>query len=176
MTVPKRTKASIEGLNKMIDWIAHQHNPKAMTILEIGSWAGSSAEVFAKRFGHVICIDPFEITKGTISERQNIKEAEKEFDKIVVKYNNVEKIRARAEMVINIFRDRSIDIIYIDGEHTYEAVIRDIQMSLLKCKYYIAGHDYWKKFPDVIIAVNKLFGKPDKVFPDSSWIYKIQRG
>lgn len=37
------------------------------------------------------------------------------------------------------------------------------QMSIIEIGSF-AGHDYWRKFPGVIQAVNEIVGKPERVF------------
>ena len=69
-----------------------------------------------------------------------------------------------------------VDLIYIDGNHSYEKVCEDIEMTLplIKDTGYISGHDYVDlEYTGVIQAVkDKLKVKPE-VFPDSSWIIKV---
>lgn len=174
--VPKRLPASLRGLRQFIDWIDKFYDVSKLTILEVGSWAGCSANEFAQRFKNVICVDPWTVTKGSISSKWNIQEAEKEFDKIHDKYKNITKIKHKIEDVINDIEDKEVDIIYIDGFHKYEAVKRDIKICMPKCRLFISGHDYWRgRFEGVIKAVNEILGKPDHVFPDRSWIYKLKR-
>ena len=173
MQIPKRLPKSLKGLDSMIDYIAKFHNTKNLTILEVGSWTGSSAEVFAKRFKSVLCVDPWESTKNTISAKYNMRKVEKEFNEIEKKYSNIHKLRHRIEDIIHIFENKSIDVIYIDGEHTYNVVKRDIGLCLPKCKFFLCGHDYWKgRFDSVIKAVDE-FKKPDKIFSDTSWLIKL---
>ena len=38
----------------------------------------------------------------------------------------------------------------------------------------IGCYDYCEESPGVIKAVNEMFGKPDKVFSDASWIVKLK--
>ena len=70
-----------------------------------------------------------------------------------------------------------LDFAYIDGNHHYEYVKEDIQICLKKIKNdgIISGHDYCEESPGVIKAVNEMFGKPDKVFSDASWIVKLKK-
>jgi hypothetical protein len=177
MSVPKRLPASLRGLRDFINWIDKFYDVSQLTILEVGSWAGCSANEFAQRFKVVYCVDPWETQKNSlITVHNDVHEAEKEFEKVKAKYDNVFKIRHRIEDFINELEDKSIDIIYIDGIHTYKAVKRDIELCLPKCKLFISGHDYWRgKFDGVIQAVNEKFGRPDHTFPDRSWIYKLER-
>jgi hypothetical protein len=143
-----------------------------MHILEVGSWTGCSMMIFAQYFKYVYCVDPWGATKG-INTQYNMEDVEKIFDNRMKKYNNVTKIKENWEKTgigtIN------IDIIYIDGIHTYQAVKKDIKHALKFKPRYMAGHDYWpKKFPGVIKAVNEMLGKPDKVFSDRSWIKRMK--
>jgi hypothetical protein len=48
------------------------------------------------------------------------------------------------------------DIVYIDAEHTYEAVKKDIAMWRPMAQHLIAGHDYGV-FPGVGKAVREAF-------------------
>lgn len=167
MNIPKRNKQLCAGLEDMCKYLKAAG---VKTVVEIGSWAGSSASIFAKHFDKITCIDPWKPTAGTISDKYTMTDVEAEFDKVKAQYRNIVKIKARVQDI----ELPDADVIYIDGEHTYQACKRDIKQALTKCNSFIAGHDYWqKKFPGVVKAVNEAFGRPDKTFRDSSWIVKI---
>jgi len=57
--------------------------------------------------------------------------------------------------------DESLDFVYIDGDHRYEAVYKDIELYFSKVKIggLIGGHDYIPREKGVIRAVNKFFPK-----------------
>ena len=57
------------------------------------------------------------------------------------------------------FEDGSIDFCFIDANHTYEFVKKDIEAFLPKMKPggVMAGHDYNMSHPGVIRAVNEMF-------------------
>lgn len=57
------------------------------------------------------------------------------------------------------FEDNSIDFCFVDANHTYEFVKKDIEAFLPKMKKggIIAGHDYNNSHPGVIQAVNEIF-------------------
>lgn len=59
------------------------------------------------------------------------------------------------------FKDKSIDFCFIDANHNYEFVSRDIAAYLPKMKPggVIAGHDYNMSHPGVIKAVNEAFAE-----------------
>lgn len=163
--IPERLPHSIKGLNDMLDFLG---DVKDKTMLEIGSWTGLSSVEFSKRFKHVCCVDPWQATEG-INTEYDMSEVEKIFDKR--KKKNVAKIKHTSSEASEILGDNKFDYIYIDGCHTYEAVKLDIENWKDKCKIAICGHDYWPgRFDGVIKAVDEAFGKPDKVFSDTSWV------
>lgn len=60
------------------------------------------------------------------------------------------------------FPDNYFDMIYIDGDHSYDGVTKDLEISYLKVKEngYICGHDYSsEKFPQVVNSVNDFLTK-----------------
>lgn len=68
--------------------------------------------------------------------------------------------------------DASLDFVFIDADHSYEAVRRDISAwrSKVKPDGWLGGHDYNRKFPGVINAVDFTFGRNHVVtLPGSIW-------
>jgi len=67
--------------------------------------------------------------------------------------------------------DGSLDFVFIDADHSYEAVRRDIDAwrSKVKPGGWLGGHDYNRKFPGVIRAVDFAFGKRVYTLPGSIW-------
>lgn len=64
-----------------------------------------------------------------------------------------------SNQVLNNFEDNYFDVIYIDGDHTYDGVKSDLYLSFKKVKNggLICGHDYTEKmFPGVVKAVNEF--------------------
>jgi hypothetical protein len=171
MKIPERTQKSKNGLIEFCKYVNDYYHTKALSILEVGSWTGISAEIFSIYFKKVICVDMWKKIKNTITAKYDMEEVEKRFDKRIEKYKNIDKIKKSSMEAANMIR--SVDIVYIDANHSYLSVKKDIQLWWSKVRYFIAGHDYWPgKFPGVIKAVNELLGKPNKVFPDTSWIIK----
>lgn len=61
--------------------------------------------------------------------------------------------------ILNTFIDEYFDLIYIDGDHSYEGVKKDLNIAINKVKKegYIFGHDYNQTmFPGVVKAVNEF--------------------
>ena len=77
--------------------------------------------------------------------------------------------KGRSTEILSKFDDEYFDMIYIDGDHGYEGVMVDLQISYKKVKKgkFICGHDYtYTKFPDVYNAVND-FVKEKNLMIDS---------
>jgi predicted O-methyltransferase YrrM len=55
--------------------------------------------------------------------------------------------------------DGALDFVFIDADHSYEAVRQDIKdwQSKVKPGGWVGGHDYSPKFPGVIKAVDEAF-------------------
>lgn len=157
-------------------------------LVEIGSYAGESAEIFAqsKKFSTIVCIDPWktDMSAGYGNSYPRMDVVEKKFDATAAKYNCIFKHKGTIDTFIqsdiyNKLKDK-IDIVYIDGLHTYEGCKHDIEMcqTYIKPKYAISGHDYtdtqfWTA--GVMKAVDEKLGTPDKVFVNYSWIKYINQ-
>ena len=138
--------------------------PENGTIVEVGCWLGKSSSflVDAKKPNQkVICVDtwkgsPSELdTHHTLVKTSNIFEIFKDNmgdrDYQAIKKSSVEAAKS--------FEDDSLDAVFIDAEHTYDAVKADIEAWYPKLKNggYISGHDYYMGWPGVCQAVDSFF-------------------
>ena len=64
--------------------------------------------------------------------------------------------------------DKSLDFVFIDADHTYEGVKRDILAWRPKVKHLTMGHDY--NLEGVQKAVEELLG-PTLAGPDNAWLH-----
>ena len=57
-----------------------------------------------------------------------------------------------------LYQDQSLNFVFIDADHSYQAVVADIQAWLPKVKRggYIAGHDY--QHQPIVQATNEILG------------------
>lgn len=149
------------GLDEMCRDIGLNKNS---ILLEIGSYFGVSTSLFAFYCSKVYAVDVW-----LSPELKN---------SIIPKHKNIEFILGSSLEIIPSFENNFFDVVYIDGDHSYEAVKQDIINSIPKLKSggYICGHDYdsFKK-NDTYKAVNEHFGTPHKVYEDQSWMIKIER-
>jgi hypothetical protein len=135
---------------------------------EIGSYAGESAEVFARYFATVHCADPWDFID---------KEIEGSFDERAQAAGNVFKHKGFSLVEVLPVADESLDFAYIDGDHSYEAALADIKAWWPKIKpgAFLGGHDY-VSFVGVKQAVASFFRREaDRVFSDESWICRKPR-
>lgn len=152
----------------LLDLILENITPD-MTIAEIGSFAGVSSQLFAIHCKELYCIDTW--AENPEYKNETIKLAEKLFDIIDKHHDNVHKIKNTSQNASDMFEDNSIDLVYIDADHSYDSVKNDIAYWYPKVKpgSLLAGHDYW--IHDVKRAVDEI-QPPIKVYNDSSWIIR----
>lgn len=138
----------INALNKVIEMAMCDK----MTILEIGSWTGSSTNVLAKsvmgRGGNVYAVDHWRGSE-TIWQYDDIT---KKCDIFAIFRNNMEILGNQnivhplvmpSQIALKLFRDNFFDLIFIDGDHRYTPVKADILSCFPKLKDggIICGHD-----------------------------------
>lgn len=150
-------------------------------MIEIGAYTGESTQIFASTgiFSEINVIEPFKFNESfnntSIEDIQKWNKVEEEFKNNTRFFNNVNLIKDYSHNVSTIFADKSVDLVYIDGDHSYEAVNKDIELYLPKIKQggILAGHDYSKSWPGVVKAVDERLGSPDAIFKDTSWMKLI---
>lgn len=86
--------------------------------------------------------------------------------------------RDRASLKVMATRDAaatiengSLDFVFIDADHSDEAVTEDIALwrSKVRPGGWLGGHDYSRKFPGVIRGVDRAFGGQVQQWPGSIW-------
>ena len=147
-----------------------------MVMIEVGSYRGESAQLFlgTNRFSRIYCIDPwkmyYDVNDGAAFT--DMAEVERDFDQRVGTDERVVKVKGTIDTFLEQYPDVAIDFAYVDGCHTYEAVKHDLQCIMSACspRVAIGGHDYEKSWEGVRNAIEECLGKPDNVFPDTSWV------
>ena len=148
--------------------------PKDGAGLEIGSFSGESTVIFrCCGAGHVTCVDIW----GGPNPDDRAKSSEARFDRATAMVGGVEKIKGDSvdAMGLMVAEGETFDWVYIDGDHSEEAVAADIiaALPLVKPGGFLCGHDYGRTLhPGVSLAVDRLLGKPERVYRDSSWLFQ----
>jgi hypothetical protein len=108
-------------------------------------------------------VDPYIRHTGYVDYRldSTFKRLKNNAHKRLSKYPNYEFIEEFSVEASKRFEDKSLDFVYIDGDHSYKAVMEDIKAWLpkLKPRGIMAGDDYirshrGKQYYNVVDAVN----------------------
>lgn len=166
----------VVGLKDLCDTLNYRFGDELKVMVEVGSFLGESADYFLKNLPNVFlhCIDPWleNYDNQDPASRVCMSEVEQRFDEWAKHQNRVKKWKGVSQDFSKNSEFKLIDVVYIDGCHTYEAVKNDINFWKSRTRLAIAGHDYgytdW--LAPVTRAVDEAVGRPDKVFADSSWI------
>ena len=157
----------------LIDWIG-----KVKEILgrdpeigiEIGTFRGESAQIFREQgVKHIICVDPY-LPYGKIGKNQ-IARARRTFLDSIRDDVGVSFLHMSSEDAAKILKGK-FDFIYIDGNHDYRPVKKDIRLWDDKATV-LGGHDFTDPgFTGVRAAVKELAkGREIITFDDTSWMY-----
>ena len=164
--------------------------PENVIMAEVGCYAGESTVMFLSsgKIKKLYAIDPWstdydhsddpvsgclESTKTMRMVYDDIPLAEAMFDANVMDNNkNVVKMKMTLDEAFDDLPP--LDMIYIDGDHKYQAVVNDIVLAkkIVKKGGWITGHDYNVQHPGVIKAVNELFDiNKVRFYLDASWMF-----
>ena len=176
-------QSMIDGLVQLVENIRrHNASPSKLCMTEIGSYSGQSMEIFArtKHMHTIACIDPWQsgYDASDIASSSNMAAVESLFDKRMNQVISLGTTVLKHKGTIDSFAlsdsfkriQGTIDFVYIDGCHTYEAVKHDIQMCIdvIQPNIAICGHDI--HHPPIIKVVQELLGNLDMRFGDGSYI------
>ena len=175
----KNRNTSFLGLVDLLKYVSEKLPKSNYKMIEIGSYMGESTMMFASTglFSTIYSIDPLEGDE----EFNEIFEydwdlVKSEYLNNIRMFDNIIHYEDYSYNVINKFDDNSIDFIYIDGNHSYDSVTKDLQLYLPKIKKggFISGHDYCDFWASTKKAIDNEIGIPDQTFIDTSWIKKIK--
>ena len=143
-------------------------------MVEVGSYTGESAVVFARYVKKLVCVDPWSggYDPADIASGCDYNEVMQMFLARTKGCRNVSHIRMNSVEAAKSFEDGTLDVVYIDGAHDYQNVKDDILawMPKLKAGGILAGHDYGSHAPGVVKAVEKIIGKPSMVYAEKTWV------
>ena len=158
-----------------LEWL-YMTATRMRSVVEIGSFKGRATTALLEACrGKVYAVDHFlgdddgnKVLRGIY----NNEDVYATFMKNVGCYNNLEVMKmASLEAAEKI---ESADMVFIDGEHTYESVKADLHAWLPKTRRVICGHDYDKAWPGVVKAVTETLGPVNTV--GSIWWKQLDAG
>ena len=153
--------------------------PPDAVMVEVGSYAGESAVIFAEsgRFASITCVDPWDDRQYAPAPATPFAAVEAAFDERTRAFPIITKVRACSVDAAERFEDASLDLVYIDAQHDYANVLADIHAWRPKVRPggYVTGHDFGPPCScrGVRNAVRRVFRRPDAVFEDSSWVKRV---
>jgi predicted O-methyltransferase YrrM len=144
-----------------LEWLAFEAG-KRVDVVEVGSWKGRSTLALSACQGTVFAVDhwigqwgpdaPFEGDVFSVF-RRNVA-AEIEAGKVLPVPGQSDAV---AVDVVCGLAGGQVDMVFIDAEHSYEAVRADIALwrPLVRSGGMLCGHDYSGDWPGVVRAVNE---------------------
>lgn len=153
--------------------------PKDGTFVECGAWLGKSSAYLVDICGYkninVYIVDSWQGSASELGSHHLIAKTQDIYsmfleNMIPRKFNHIKALSCEASLH---FDNESCNVVFIDMEHTYDAVKNDIELWLPKVKTggYIAGHDYHANWQGVIQAVDEKFGSKITTRQEC-WIYR----
>lgn len=151
---------SIEGLttDEDIEWLA-RHATGREVIVEIGAHQGRVTRALADASGgRVYAIDTWNSVTSDASARtafgRNCGDLIDSGNVIPIQWDTQCGVPPELHGI-------AVDMIWIDGDHAYEAVASDIRYfaPLVRDGGLICGHDYSTWHPDVVRAVDDAYGR-----------------
>ena len=150
---------------------------KNTAMVEIGSYKGESTLMFASSFAFdtIYAIDPLVGMSDNIQESFNQNTKWFKGKGTGIGDIKVEHIKEYSFDAVKRFKDESLDFVYVDGDHSFDNVARDILLYLPKIKKtgFIGGHDYSPEHPGVKEAIRYCGLEDGLFFADTSWLVKL---
>lgn len=147
---------------------------------EIGVWKGAFSAKFceANPHLHMLCVDPWEAhpawldTKNAMPPDQAKSFLERSYDEATQRLAplNATIVRKFSADAAADVPDQSLDFVYVDGNHVYDAVIEDLTVWSPKVKRggFVAGHDFrvFTNKPTIhVVRAVEDFTKRHKIAP-----------
>lgn len=159
--------------------------PNNSHIVEIGSWKGKSTSYLAVEIinsGKNVRFDCVDTWEGSTEHKLSSIDSKENLYITFLKNTEplrdiINHIRTTSVLASTLYKDESLDFVFIDASHDYEDVKKDIQSWYPKIKRggIIAGHDYSPAWAGVVNAVDEFFvkGKEINFFTTGScWVHK----
>lgn len=158
---PKDT-TQVVGFLHMVNYVVGR-SPAGLHWVEVGGYHGESATMVLG-FPQVARLDVVELSQSHAYELTDRFSSHRG-----VRVYRQSSVEAAAQ-----YLPRSLDVVYIDACHEYDAVLADIDAWYYRVRRggYICGHDYHEGFPGVILAVDSRFDV-EATFLDSSWVHRV---
>ena len=172
-------RGSAQLINKKYD--------SPIVAVEIGVRQGNNAlamlqEMNIKALFLVDPFSPYDDGGSYQDERTQRKNMLAMFDRLAQHREKIVWLFQKSETAAQLFPDQYFDYVYIDGDHSYESVKKDLGSWYRKIKPdgVMAGHDYGclVAWPDVTKAVDEFIREKDLTVircGDSDWYFEDRK-
>jgi len=160
-------------------------NGRIQNIAEIGVWKGQTARWILKKCHDIIssywAIDPWNSSSPGGSRRAR-RLTDEQWEQLYWRVVNLthwfpklQIVRLTSLEAIEIFPDKYFDLVFLDADHSYEAVLNDIRAWMPKISNggLLTGHDYERR-SGVKKAVTECLGQIELI-PEDIWVKRIEK-
>jgi len=157
-------------------------------LIEVGVYRSKSAKKFRRLFPktNITLIDPYRYSSENLGKMYTEFDTPEKWEKLYQSQRmfwdndlNTLLIRAYSPEVATCWNAKMEDIIFLDGDHRYEAVKADIAAWLPKIRPggLLCGHDYSTRGNNVGVkkAVDEVLGSTVFIGSQKTWVHYVQR-
>lgn len=140
------------------EWAVSQMPKDGARAVEVGVHSGQSAAFLGVEMANHLTNWHLDL----VDNGMNVAHVEASLKPIFdINESGIELHRHNSVDVADTFRDKVLDLVYIDANHTYDDVLADVYAWLPKLRDggILAGHDFTTEIPDVIRAVTDRFAR-----------------
>jgi len=160
------------------------NSEKGGKFLEIGVLKGKTCRAILHYCSEIIteywAVDPWAVVEDTRRRHWSQQRWDKYYlyvVRLMLIYKKLRVVRATSMEFFAIANGLKeyFDIGFIDGNHAYEVAKEDMVCwkNLIRKGGLLTGHDYSKRFPGVVRAVDEVFGSAAEIFPGAIWAVRI---
>jgi len=166
----------------LIDFIKDS-NGKIKRVVEVGVWKGHTTKRVLKACKEDIS-QYWAVDIWQKSNRWKYRSRSAEFwderyfkvCKLMYWFPQLCVVRMDSITAAGLFTEKYFDLVFLDADHTYEALMNDIKtwLPLVRDGGLLTGHDYGGKHAGVKKAVDEIFGEEIEIkLPEYIWVKKV---
>jgi cephalosporin hydroxylase len=152
--------------------------------VEVGVQYGKYSRIILSTWGgHLTMVDAWRefpkdqyVDLANVSETEHLRNMAWAVENVQAYMGRYEIVRALSTDAAARHGDRSLDFVYLDADHSYEGVMKDLEAWRPKVRPggMLCGHDYLDAVIEegnfgVKTAVNKFFGCPPDIVTEEYW-------
>lgn len=149
--MPLLQKANFNDRNNLGEFL-NLKNLRGLAV-EVGTHRGDYAEIFLNQWEgeRLFCVDPWYTDEFYASQAKFLwgngnreDDYQEAINRLMVFGHRKKLIRKKSHEATQLFDEETLDFVYLDGDHSFEAVSTDLKLWYPKLKSggVIAGHDF----------------------------------